>query len=366
MNLKNLFANLSSLLINITCDNKNYEKQAKDNYDIIIYKNKDCPGDLKNSENNKEIPIIDFGDCYEKIKKENNIDEDEELIVSKIEVKNEIDSRKSSGYAFYHPYTLQKLDSSSCENQAILVKEDFSEKLDSKLKNNNQKEFIYDLIDQGINILDNSDEFYRDLCYHYKSKNGKDIPLKVRLTFIPNITLCESRCENVGVDLEHRRAKCECKFKDIVSMNIMGDNLYTQAFNDALDVISELNVAVVKCIKDIFNKDKFIKCTGGFIILFLFLGQIICLIIYAKDGLYYIRKHLMNLTQSYLDYIDIKSSNQNLIDLKNNNKNPPKKKFNNIRKSMIDKDSSSQLNKKGPNSSSKRKIIDNLLDKKKI
>ena len=365
--INNLMPDLASNLINKTTCNDNYKKQEKGNYDILIYKNNDCS---ETSENNKEIPIIDFGECYEKIKEENNIPKEEELVVSKVQVKTEKNSEKTTGYAFYHPYTLQKLDSSSCENKTIYVKEDFSQKLESI--DEDKKEFIDNFLDQGINILDGLDDFYRDLCFHYKSPNGKDIPIKVRLSFLPNITLCEEGCENIGVDLEQRRAKCVCKFKDIVNLNVMGDNLYVKAITEVLDVISELNIAVIKCIKDIFNKEKFISCTGAYIIMGLFAVQVACLIKFVIDGLYYIRKYIYNLTKSYLDYIGIKINDQNFMDLKKNN--PPKKSIKNARKIMRKKIGKSEIKKNSPkiinknsfNSSSKRNIIDFSLDNKNL
>jgi hypothetical protein len=93
-------------------------------------------------------------------------------------------------------------------------------------------------------------------------------------------------------------------------MDLIGDNIYTQAAKEILDVIGELNIAVVKCVKDIFNKDKFLKCTGEFIIFSLFMGKIICLVKFGIDGLYFIRKYFFNLTQSYLAYTGVKESNR--------------------------------------------------------
>ena len=323
----------SNFILNNNSCNNNYEKKDYSNYDILIYKNNEC------SNTPKEVPSIDFGKCYEKIKKENYIDENEELIVTKVDIKN-----GPSSYAFYHPYTLEQLDSSSCENQTIIVKQDISGKLE-KIEDT-KEEFILNLIEQGINVFNVSDAFYTDICSHYKSPNGKDVPLKARLTaFFPNITLCENGCENVGVDLHQMRAKCECKFINLVNVNIMGDNLYSRAISEILDVISELNIAVVKCFKDIFNKEKFIKCTGGFIILTLFAGQIACLIKYAIDGLYRIRKYFFTLSKSYLDYVGIRKNNQNYTNLI---KNPPirnNKKLNS-RKNLAEKNiSTSNLNK---------------------
>ena len=115
------------------------------------------------------------------------------------------------------------------------------------------------------------------------------------------------------------RAKCECKFIDLVNIDLFKNNLYGKAIREIFEVIGELNIAVVKCFKDIFNKDYFIKNTGGFIIFSLFVGQVICFIKYIIHGLYYIRKYIINLTQSYTNYINTK------IDVNNIN-SPTKRK----------------------------------------
>ena len=159
------------------------------------------------------------------------------------------------------------------------------------------------------------------MCFHYDSPNGKDIPLKVRISeFFPNITLCDEGCENVGVNLETMKAKCECKFIDLANIDLISDNIYGQALQEILVIISELNIAVIKCFKDIFNIKYFVKNTGGFIILSLFIGQVICFIKYAVDGLYYIRKYLFDLVKSYITFIGGNN-------IKNTINTPPKKRF---------------------------------------
>ena len=297
---------------NNSCENNHVSVEENENFTIYIYQNNNCP------DNPSQMPLVDFGDCYNIIKKENNIEENEELIVTKVVIKQ----NNTSVYSFFDPKTLQKLDSTPCQNQKITVHEEITNKMLDAL-DDSKEQLILDLISQGVNVFNITDEFYTDLCYHYESPNRKDIPLKVRLSyFFPNITLCEEGCENVGVNLETMKAKCECKFTDLVNMDIMSDNLYGQAIQEIFEIISELNIAVVKCFNDIFNKKYFVKNTGGFIILSLFIGQLICFIVYSIDGLYYIRKYLLNLAQSYMHY-----TNKNGNILKNNIINiPPKKK----------------------------------------
>ena len=303
---------------NNSCDNNHVSVEENENFTIYIYQNNNCP------ENPSQLPLVDFGDCYNTIKKENNISENEELIVTKVVIKQ----NNTSVYSFFNPKTLQKLDSTPCQAQKIIVQEEITNKVKDSL-DDSKEQLILNLLSQGINVFNISDPFYTDLCYQFESPNGKDAPLKVRLVaFFPNITLCEEGCENIGVNTETMKAKCECKFIDLVNMDIMSDNIYGKAIQEIFEIISELNIAVVKCFKDIFNKKYFIKNTGGFIILSLFIGQVICFIVYSVDGLYYIRKYLLNLLESYINY-----TNRNGNNLKNNNINiPPKRKRKNINK----------------------------------
>ena len=295
---------------NVSCDNNYVSIEDNEEYTIFLYKNNNCP------EESSEKPLVNFGECYNEIKKANKIDENDELIVSKIELK----SNHTSVYSFYDPYTLEKLDSSPCNNKTITVQEDIKKKLLEEL-DDTQEQFALHLLNQGINIFNISDEFYTDMCFHYDSPNGKDIPLKVRISeFFPNITLCDEGCENVGVNLETMKAKCECKFIDLANIDLISDNIYGQALQEILVIISELNIAVIKCFKDIFNIKYFVKNTGGFIILSLFIGQVICFIKYAVDGLYYIRKYLFDLVKSYITFIGGNN-------IKNTINTPPKKRF---------------------------------------
>ena len=323
---------------NITCENDYVEFEEDVNYEIYIYLNNDCPEELQ------KHPSIEFGECYNSVKEINNIDENDELIVSKVTYKK----NNFSAYSFYDPNTFDKLDSSPCEGQNITVEQEISEKLINEMAIN--------LIKQGINVFEPSDPFYTDICYHYESPYGKDIPIKVRLsTFLPNITLCENGCDNVGIDIKTMKAKCECKFTDIVNIDIISNNLYGQALQDILKIIKELNIAVLKCIKDIFNLKYFVKNTGGFIIISLFAGQLICFVKYAIDGLYYIRKHLFDLIKSYINYIGVKIE-KNKVNI------PPIKKKKGKSKSVFNlKNISSNINHniiENSKTSSKKNLFD--------
>ena len=332
---------------NISCENNFIKEEDKENYTIIIYQNNNCQDFSANK------PIVIFGDCYNEIKKINNISESYELIVSKIDSK--ID--ENTYYSFYDPNTLEKLDSTPCHNQSIIEEEDLNKKINDKMEDSKEA-LILNLISQGINVFNISDPFYTDICYHYESPNGKDVPIKARLTaFFPNITLCDEGCSILGIDIVTMKAKCECKFRDLVNMELISDNLYGQAIQEIIEIISELNIAVVKCFKDIFNPKFFVKNEGGFIIIALFIGQVACLIKYAIDGLYFIRKYIFNLTNSYLNFIGEKNI------FKNNLFIPPKKKRGSTKSIVLDGNKSSSCSRNilvnnNLHTSSKKKMFD--------
>ena len=307
--------------------NKFVSKIENEFYSIYSYKNLTC---LQMTSN--EASQIDFGKCYEKVKNETGILED--LIITIINPKEDIISNTLNKFYFSNPTNGELINISEiCSNETIEINEDIKSLIDHQL-DEQKKDFVYSLTKQGINVFDLSHEFFKDMCYYYESPNGKDVPMKDRISaFYQNITLCNEGCLNKGVDLENLKAKCECIFNDIKNNNLM-NNLYGQAVAEVMDVISSLNIDVVKCFKELFNKQRFKKCTGGFFILVLLVGKLGFCIRYIFDGLYNIRKYVFSLIDLFNKFIK-KSPAINF---------PPKKKKN---KSLILK----SVNKKNDNNS---------------
>ena len=80
-------------------------------------------------------------------------------------------------------------------------------------------------------------------------------------------------------------------------------------------MISSLNIAVFQCVGDIFDGEQIKKCTGGFIVLGLLSGQLMCMVKFLFDGLYAIRKFVFSLQESF-----------NILMKKSPIPNPPLKK----------------------------------------
>ena len=270
-------------------------------YSIILYQDTNCITELSIN-----MPKIDFGSCYSKILK--NIQK--KVIIAIVEKLNSNNNDKKSkiSYFFYHPEKGEKLDADTlCKDEEIVIKEDIKAQLDESEVNFEQA--IY-LTNQSINIFNQLDDFYTDICYHYDSPNGKILPVKERLRiYYPNITLCEDGCLTKGVDLETLESICECKFNNLFSNDIIEENaLLKSTLGEITDIISNSNLDVLKCYKDVFNKEYFLNNIGGYIIIIIFIIELIFAIKFLANDMSTIRKYLYNLSEKYINLLEDKTN----------------------------------------------------------
>ena len=279
-------------------------------YSILIYKDSNCIQELSIN-----MPKIDFGNCYSKVKGNLSPPSNDSIIIALVERSN--GQKKSSvSYTFYHPETGIKIDADSiCKDEQVVIKESVLNQLNNSETDLNS---ILFLANQEINIFNISDEFYTDLCFHFKSPNGKDVPLKDRiLLFYPNITLCEEGCESKGVNLTSMESICKCQFSDIVSNEfIEGNALIKGTVDEIADLLSSSNLNVLQCYKDVFKKEYFIKNTGGYIFIFITISEIALAMIFLIDGFPKIIKYVYNLQECFLAF----NSNKSILKTKNDNK----------------------------------------------
>ena len=265
-------------------------------YSYILYKNSDCIDKLS-----LNFSTIDFGSCYNKIKSYYNITN--ELIISITNVKSEV-NKPVTLYEIFNPETGNKINIESiCENQTIIIKENLLNYLKpSKL-------FI---LEQNIDIFDLNGSFYKDICFHFESPNGKDVPLRDRiLSFFPNITLCDNGCDYQGFDLESLQSICECKITNFLDNYLTFNDFpfLENMLGDILDLIKESNILVLKCYKDLFHSKYYKKNKGFFISISLICIQIISTIVFIYRDLLKIKKYIFNISKDFIIYINKKKDN---------------------------------------------------------
>ena len=275
-----------------------------DIYLIAFYKNGECISKLS-----LEIPEIDFGICEIKIKNKYKIDEN--LIIAIITKKVDgISYSKSISYSIYEPQFGKKIPSKEiCQDDNIIVMNNMLYRLDT---NSINLDFILYLTMQNINVFNLTDVFYTDICYHFDSPINKDIALKDRILLcFPNVSLCEEDCFIKGVNLTSLKSICECKFNDIINDKIFGNNIMEQSQLEQIkELISQTNIEIIKCYKDLFYSKYYISSPGFFIVICFIIIQIISFITFFYKDLYLIKKYIFIITNQYILYLTIqKKSN---------------------------------------------------------
>ena len=279
------------------------------NYEIALYKNYLCISELA-----LDIPSIDLGNCYQKIQKKYEINHN--LIIEVISQRKQgIKYPIIKSFNVFSPYNGNYLDIKDiCENEGIKVQEDISMKMEDKEKYN----LVKYLSQQNIDVFNLSSDFYSDICYYFESPIKKDIALKDRIKiFFPNITLCENGCSIKGINATSMKAECDCKMNNLFNDNPLTNNaFYRSQVKDIEELISQVNIEVLKCSSNLFKNKKASYFIGSFIILSLVIIQIILTILYYLFSLTPIKIYIFVVLNKYLSFIN-----------KTENNAPPKKEI---------------------------------------
>ena len=260
-----------------------------------------------------DMPKVDFQNCATKIN--NNFNLENNALTSVIEKKDKNKNHQETEYYFFHPVSGEQLEVDNlCENETIIIKENLTSFLD---ENTTTFKLQMSLVEQGINIFDLNDGFYKDIRYDFDNPGKRDIALRDRVReAYPNATLCEEGCRNEGIDLGDMTARCDCSFRSfsqnsIVKENALLDNLVGEVF----DFIDDSNILVVKCYKYIIKY--FTRSIGGIITIIVISLNIIFSFILFCCQFNSIKKYILKVTKGFLKFLQIFN---NKIEV-----NPPKK-----------------------------------------
>ena len=268
-------------------------------YSILIYQESECI-ELLSVEKTK----MDFGECYSKVQQ--TLDSDDKLIIALIERSNSL-GQSTSIFYFYNPNTGEKMDIESiCKDETIIVKENILGQLN---KTSIDMNTFKHLTAQNIDVFSLSGEFYTDICFHFDSPNGKDVPLKDRvLAFYPNISLCDDDCASKGVNLTSMESICECSLGGILNNDLISGNpLLENTLGDIMDFIGNSNLDVMKCFKDVFKAKYFKKNTGGIIILIIIIFEIFFAVLFLVLSMKKVARYLYHLSEFFSNLIVLRN-----------------------------------------------------------
>ena len=258
------------------------EKELK-----VIFSNFDNQKKKENEKNN--YTSINFGDCEIKLREYYKISEDKLLYTKIIEIpSNDMKIPKIEYENFYcklNNSNLVQLDKSICKDSKIDI-------------------ILPVRLDEDINKLNSSSDYYNDICYTTSSESGTDITLEDRKKeFIDNNkTVCQENCVFSKYNYETQKPYYSCEVKQssksFADMHIDKSLLY----KNFVDIKNIANIKILNCYNILFKR-KYIKKNIGFFIS-------IIIILFHIIGIFILYKIDWNILNIKID--DIIVSKQNL------------------------------------------------------
>ena len=270
------------------------------------------------------ISSIDLNKCENILKEKYNIDDNEPLIIMKVDINRNDTISTQIEYEVYNPTNFEKLDLSICKDKNAKISLYPPIDLDSNILN-----LAKHLKRQGYDLFDSSDNFYNDICSAYNSFNGTDVILKDRKKdfYLPNISICEEECQYEELDLELLKAQCTCNVKTEIKTDNQVKFKPNKIIEDFYKIEKYTNIKIGMCYKKVFNLNIFKKNYGNYIIL------IIGFIFIVLMGF-----NLINLRRKVMFFIQKLINGNNLLKLKLNkseNDNNDNKKENLIKSNNL-------------------------------
>jgi len=230
---------------------------------------------LKNK--TEKVSSIDLGECENKLREQEGLNETEQFIMIKLDVMNLTSKAVHVQYEIFNPLNFSKVSLDICSNITIKMTVPV-------ILEDTQLSLISHIETSGYNVFDITDDFYNDVCSTYKAQNGADMTLsarKVRIyDNIKEISLCQKGCEFEKFETNTSKAVCNCNIQknetvtDVEKISFdkseFFDGFYSTLFNS--------NFRVLKCVKLLFSI-KGIKSNYGFYLMTFLLGSFVAFVI---------------------------------------------------------------------------------------
>ena len=334
------------------------------------------------------LTYIDLGTCLDKIYQDNNLNDNENILVTKYDLltrthksndNNNNNNNQGAGntpgngdgngnnagdgtgtspnsgqaysdynylinqveYEFYLQSTNKKIEGTICSPYEIEISYPIfynKNKYDNYQLginyNNYLKQFMLgkDLHskDEEIDTFNKDNKIYKDLCIGVEI-DGKDLVLEERYNYLypNNVSLCESNCTMKNTDFDLQRINCMCTYKEIIDFKRIDENI-----NDILNdpdfnkpTQSSANAQIIKCITKIDAKKGIVKNEAFYFCAVCSFIMLIMAIVSALTGVKYITNFMNRMLKSNgANNSQNLKSNQNPINSTNRLlNNPPKK-----------------------------------------
>ena len=304
----------------------------------------------KNQKNNS-VTTIDLNECEEKLKQEYNISKNDSLYILKIDFLAEYVLKLE--YEVYYNFSynnLTKLNLNFCQG----IKVDISI----------PKEIPINELDK----YNQSSGLYTDICYTLTSESGTDKSLEDRRNEYKNnnMSVCEENCDFTQYNNETKKVICSCSIKTKLPLisEIKLDK--KKLFSNFIDIRNIGNFKMLSCLNLLFNKNNIFKNSANYMLVILFILNIISIFNFIFHDYKRIKKYLKNKSKNKKN--KNKKIFKNLTEI-NSKKNLPKvrinKKINNNKIKYKYKNSNILIQKKTDLKKIKREKTENIHKKNK-
>ena len=298
---------------------------------------------------NTNLSIIDFTECEKKM------GFDKPIIILKMDIKNNGSFAPQVEYFLINPNTYEKIDLSIFENNTIDIYIPFN------ISKHHLDLYNY-AINQGYNIFNPSDSFYKDVCTPFNSQNKTDVLITDRKKdyFTNEYAFCEEGCnfENINIDLN--KVKCNCQIKKEMKTDTKFST--SKLFQNFYKIDSYSNFKILICFNLVFSNIGLKNNYGCYIlsaIIFLFISTTVINLITNTKKVNELLEGILE-KQEKLINISINKNNQN----HNKNELGDGKNYDKEEKPKVSQESNNKLKitkKKKKKKKRKTKIQENII-----
>ena len=233
--------------------------------------------------------INNFNEIINKIKVANNLDTNENIIITQIEYGSNLQNAGNNIEILLYDSSGNKLNiPNNIQNKFSVTK--YIGNL--YFINFNQSKWFYE---KGINVFNATDPFFNDICYPFKNEFDSDVTLEDRRTYyFQNINFCGINCEYDKIDYELMNVLCICDINLLnKEANKENEIILTKNKNKFTKDLYKTNLIIVKCFNLAFDS-KIIKSNVGFIINIIFLSiEVMFFVIQIINGIKPIKNFIL-------------------------------------------------------------------------
>ena len=238
--------------------------------------------------NEFNVSHIDLGNCEKKLKQSGILDENDNLTIFKIDIKNETYSSTYVQYEIFNKDGSKQINLDICDDIIINV----PTYLDDNIGN------LFDYLNNlGHNLFDPHDSFYNDICSTYTSNKKTDVLLSDRqkYLFVDN-SFCQGNCKFEFYNSSNNKALCKCPSQeDLIKRDIEKiDFCFSRdkMIKSFYYTLSNSNFRILKCYKLVFSINGQINNIGSYILFLIILIILILMIIYYIRDRKYIHEYI--------------------------------------------------------------------------